>query len=105
MPEELEAVTDEMEEEEPVSSPAGFVLTKGDMEIFRLIYEYRFLRREHISALTGRPLKRLHRPPLQARQKRLPGINPVAATEAHLCPGQSGLARSRRAGNSPHPSS
>jgi hypothetical protein len=61
MAEELEAVTDEMEEEEPVSSPSGFVLTKGDMEIFRLIYEYRFLRREHISALTGRPLKRLHR--------------------------------------------
>ena len=34
--EELEAVTDEMEEEEPVSSPSGFVLTKGDMEIWPL---------------------------------------------------------------------
>jgi hypothetical protein len=39
----------------------GFILTEGDLEIFKLIYQHRFLRREHISALTGRPPKRLHR--------------------------------------------
>lgn len=39
----------------------GFALTSGDIEIFKLLYEFRMLRREHISALTGRPLKRLHR--------------------------------------------
>lgn len=39
----------------------GFVLVDGDVEIFRLLYEYRLLRREHIAALTLRPYKRLHR--------------------------------------------
>lgn len=37
------------------------VLTDSDVEIFRLIQEHRFLRREHLHRLTGRPLKRLHR--------------------------------------------
>ncbi|MCH7572515.1 MAG: hypothetical protein IH891_06320, partial [Planctomycetes bacterium] len=35
----------------------GFVLTDGDREIFQLIYEYRFLRRDQISTLTDRPTK------------------------------------------------
>lgn len=39
----------------------GFVLTSDDIEILRLISEYRFLRREHVSALTGRHAKRIHR--------------------------------------------
>jgi hypothetical protein len=43
------------------SPPSGFVLVSGDLEIFRLIYEYRLLRREHLSALAQRPAKRLHR--------------------------------------------
>ena len=37
------------------------VLVAGDLSIFKLVYEYRLLRREHLSALLGRPLKRLHR--------------------------------------------
>src|SRR5438093_13252097 len=40
---------------------SGFALAPGDIEIFKLIYEHRFLRREHMSALTGRDPKRLHR--------------------------------------------
>jgi hypothetical protein len=40
---------------------AGFVLASGDSEIFRLLYEYRFLRREQMSVLIGRDPKRLHR--------------------------------------------
>ena len=39
----------------------GFVLTAGDIVILKLIYKYRLLRREHISTLTRRPPKRLHR--------------------------------------------
>lgn len=45
----------------PTRAGAGFSLTAGDLEIFKLLYEYRMLRREHISVLTGRPSKRLHR--------------------------------------------
>lgn len=37
------------------------VINPSDLEIFRLVYEYRFLRREHLSILTGRPMTRLHR--------------------------------------------
>jgi hypothetical protein len=48
--------------DQPFSSKgAGFALTSGDLDIFKMIYEYRFLRREHLAALTGRPAKRLHR--------------------------------------------
>ena len=32
---------------------AGFALAAGDIDIFKLLYEYRFLRREQISARTG----------------------------------------------------
>lgn len=39
----------------------GFAIAAGDLVIFALVYEFRFLRREHISALSGRPAKRLHR--------------------------------------------
>ena len=60
MHEETEDIKPEQEEElEP--GQAGFVLTAGDTEIFRLASEYRFLRREHFSKLTGRSPKRLHR--------------------------------------------
>src|ERR1700722_3436068 len=53
---------DELEESSVSSIPgSGFPLTAGDVEIFRLLYEYRMLRREHMSVLTGRPSKRLHR--------------------------------------------
>src|SRR5258708_4072579 len=61
MPEEFEIIIDQTEEEPVFSPPAGFVPSGGDIEIFRLINEYRFLRREHISALTGQPLNGLHR--------------------------------------------
>ncbi len=53
---------DELEKADASSLPgAGFSLTAGDLEIFKLLYDYRMLRREHISVLTGRPSKRLHR--------------------------------------------
>jgi hypothetical protein len=47
------------------ASKARLVLIDGDVAIFKLVYEYRLLRRDHLSALTGRPLKRLHRRLLQ----------------------------------------
>ena len=52
------------------SRPAGtgFVVVSGDIEIFKLIYEYRLLRREHLSALTQRSSKRLHRRLLKLTQ-------------------------------------
>jgi hypothetical protein len=42
-------------------SKERLVLVAGDLALFKLIYEYRLLRRGHLSVLTGRPLKRLHR--------------------------------------------
>jgi hypothetical protein len=63
----MNPTSDELEEEsaeEEKGSPlgrVGFALTDGDLDIFKLLYEYRMLRREHISALTGRPPRRLHR--------------------------------------------
>lgn len=44
------------------------VLVAGDVELFKLLYEYRLLRREHLSILTSRPLKRLHRRLLKLAQ-------------------------------------
>ncbi len=38
-----------------------FLIVDGDMAVLKAVYEFRFLRREHISALTGRPAKSLHR--------------------------------------------
>ena len=61
MPEEPEEIFEYEEEEDSSPSPVGLVLNSGDVTIFKLIYEHRFLRREHLSALTGRPSKRLHR--------------------------------------------
>ncbi len=43
------------------TAPTGFMLTAGDIEILRLVYEHRFLRREQLSRLIGRHAKRLHR--------------------------------------------
>lgn len=50
-------------QEARVSSPPGarFVLTAADITIFKLIYQYRLVRLEHLCALTGRSGKRLHR--------------------------------------------
>lgn len=43
-------------------APAGaVVLISSDVDMFRFIFEHRFLRREHLHALTGRSPKRLHR--------------------------------------------
>jgi len=61
MAEEPEEVFEYDDEDDSSPSPAGLVLNSGDIAIFKLIYEHRFLRREHLSALTGRPAKRLHR--------------------------------------------
>ena len=40
--------------------PAGFVLSKGDLEILRFVWQHRFLRREQLAILTGRTPKKLH---------------------------------------------
>ena len=48
-------------EEKAAAPAAGFVLTVGDVELFKLLHAYRFLRREHFTVLTNRPAKRLHR--------------------------------------------
>ncbi|HUR44747.1 MAG TPA: replication-relaxation family protein [Candidatus Saccharimonadales bacterium] len=45
---------------EESSSSSGFLLTSGDIDIFKLLYKFRFLRREHLSVLTGRSLKKMH---------------------------------------------
>lgn len=66
------------------------VLVAGDVALFKLVHEYRLLRREHLSALTGRPLKRLHRRVLKLvrsrhliniklpQQKHIYGLGPLA---------------------------
>jgi hypothetical protein len=40
---------------------SGFAFVTGDLAILRAVYEFRFLRREHLSVLTGRDPKRVHR--------------------------------------------
>lgn len=54
----------------PPDRAGNLVLVNGDLEIFRLVYEFRFLRREQICALSGRPPKRLHRRLLKLVQHR-----------------------------------
>jgi len=62
MSEEFETATTEKTDDQSSSeSTAGFILVPGDIEMFKLIYEYRLLRAEHISALTDRSEKRVHR--------------------------------------------
>lgn len=63
MHEEPPEATDYEDEDEgeSISPMTGFALVSGDLEILKLLYEYRLLRREHLSALTQRPAKRLHR--------------------------------------------
>ena len=58
MPVEPDDLTDTVED---ATAAAGLVLTDGDAAIFKHIYDFRLLRRDHLSALTGRPAKRLHR--------------------------------------------
>jgi Replication-relaxation len=43
------------------ASSRGFVMTKDDIDILGLVLDHRFLRRDHLSTLTGRHAKRLHR--------------------------------------------
>lgn len=43
------------------SGTKGFAFAKGDLAILTVVHEYRFVRREHLSLLTGRDPKRLHR--------------------------------------------
>jgi hypothetical protein len=45
-------------------------MNTGDIEILRLVFEHRFLRREHLSALTSRHPKRLHRRLLKLGSRR-----------------------------------
>ena len=59
MPPESEEFTHE--DDEQLKSTDRCVLAPGDTEIFKLIYDYRFLRTEHISLLTDRSAKRVHR--------------------------------------------
>ena len=59
MSDQVEAA--EKKESNEIVSPEGFVLSAGDVELFILLYAFRFLRREQIGALTGRPPRRLHR--------------------------------------------
>ena len=60
MPSEPEELIQDDDTGDSMPAAAGFVLA-GGIEIFKLIYDYRFLRTEHISALTGRAAKRVHR--------------------------------------------
>src|ERR1035441_659699 len=46
---------------EPRRRTRLFQPVRGDVEIFRYLSEYRLLCRDHLSALTGRDPKRLHR--------------------------------------------
>ena len=61
-------LTEYDDEGKSFSPPSGFVLVSGDLEIFKLIYDYRLLRREHLSALMQRSAKRLHRRLLRLAQ-------------------------------------
>jgi hypothetical protein len=56
-------------EKRPAPKPAGFILTKGNLEMLRLVWQHRFLRREHLAALTGRCEKKLHERLLQLSQR------------------------------------
>jgi len=57
-----EQVSNSLRSETPgFVADTGFTMVSGDIEIFKLLYEYRLLRREHISVLTGRDPKRVHR--------------------------------------------
>src|SRR5437899_10914686 len=47
-------------EQTPSSKKPGFAPASADLEIFKLLYEYRFLRRQHFSLLTGRNPTSLH---------------------------------------------
>jgi hypothetical protein len=53
------------EKKESPKRPERVVLIASDIDLFKLVYEYRMLTREHLGTLTGRPLKRLHRRILQ----------------------------------------
>jgi hypothetical protein len=57
----VEESAEDLEVDEDGDDGARLAITTGDITIFKLICEFRFLRREHLSRLTGRPAKRLHR--------------------------------------------
>ncbi|MBL8216781.1 MAG: hypothetical protein JNK87_39040 [Bryobacterales bacterium] len=51
----------EVERAEPIEPRLpSFVLTKWDLDILRLIWQHRFLRREQLAILTSRSPKKLH---------------------------------------------
>lgn len=57
----MRSAPDQADAIEPAQSkPAGFVLTKWDLDILCLIWQHRFLRREQLAILTGRSAKKLH---------------------------------------------
>jgi hypothetical protein len=53
----------------PAEGSAELVLPTGDVEIFRLVYQHRLLRIDHLNALTGRSARRLHRRLFRLRDK------------------------------------
>ena len=55
---------------EEANEGAGFALTASDIDMLRLIYEYRLLRTEHVSALTLRSPKKIHGRLLKLLQRR-----------------------------------
>jgi len=59
-PVEISNQEDGQGEQTPSSKKPGFAPASADLEIFKLLYEYRFLRREHFSLLTGRNPTSLH---------------------------------------------
>lgn len=58
---EQDALPTEADDRDTPADSAAFAFTPGDLQILKLIYEYRFLRREHVSMLTGRTPTPLHR--------------------------------------------
>src|SRR5947208_16679139 len=59
-PVEISNQEDGQGEQAPSSKKPGFAPASADLEIFKLLYEYRLLRREHLSLLTGRNPTSLH---------------------------------------------
>ena len=90
MNKELTQTRDNNKEPQPKRT-ARVVLVDSDLAIFQFIYQFRLLRREHLSLLTGRPAKRLHRRILKLiqshhltrinlfRQKHIYGLGRAAA--------------------------
>jgi hypothetical protein len=61
MPEEPVEFTERVEKESASTKKRGFVFVDGDIEILKLIHEFRFLRREDVATLSGRHPMSVHR--------------------------------------------